>query len=307
MDPVHPSSEAAGTSGTSGTSETSETSEIKRRGKRAKLSGYLSDGWARGKERSKEELIKGWEKGRLMAETEFVKGKTGLEHSLGLGATPNVIPPGEARVDGKLRTVEIGWHPMAVMGGKWLAEQSGKIVAKNIGKYPDPTQHWAVLVGGYIHQLWMDEKLCIIYNNDKLDRPQWKTFEVGKTRFTDEAVRQAATMTIYQMRLERPLYNLVTNNCQDFAIRLLDAIQVGAHAQFVTSFAIYQAATGDGTIKDLFADAYPEEQAKDPAKTGIQRTDTIVKAQKVMDENTTKLDNHKTKRFPLFHSKGGSA
>jgi hypothetical protein len=107
--------------------------------------------------------------------------------------------------------------------------------------------------------------------------------------------------------MERPIYNLVSNNCQDFAIRLLDAIQVGAHAQFVTSFAIYQAATGDGTIKDLFADAYPEEQKSDPAKIGIQRTHTIAKAQKVMDENTTKLDNHKTKKFSLFSSKGGSA
>lgn len=157
------------------------------------LSRGRSNGWAKGKERSKEETMKGWEKSRVRAQAEWMKGKTALQHSLGLGATPNVIPPGEARLDGELRVVEIGWHPVDVMGGKWLAEQSGigKLITKNIGTYPDPTQHWAVLIGDYAHQLWMDEQLHVIYNNEKLDRSMWHTYEVGKTRFTDEAVRQA--------------------------------------------------------------------------------------------------------------------
>jgi hypothetical protein len=46
-------------------------------------------------------------------------------------------------------------------------------------------------VGDYVHELWMDEQLDIIYINEKLDRSEWHTFEVGKTRFTDEALRQA--------------------------------------------------------------------------------------------------------------------
>lgn len=104
-------------------------------------------------------------------------------------------------------------------------------------------------------------------------------------------------MTIYKMRTERPAYNLISNNCQNFAVLLLDAIQIGAHAQFATTFAVYQAATGEGTIKDLFADAHPEEQKIDPAKPGFQRTDTVQNAQQVMDENTTKLDNHRTSFF----------
>ena len=36
----------------------------------------------------------------------------------------------------------------------------------------------------------MDESLNIIYINEKLDRSEWKTFEVGHTRFNDEALRQ---------------------------------------------------------------------------------------------------------------------
>ena len=80
-----------------------------------------------------------------------------LEHSLGLGAKPNVIPIGDASVSGDLRTVEIGWHPVAGLGGKWFAEKTGlgKMITDNINKYPDPTQHWAVLVEEYVHQLWM--------------------------------------------------------------------------------------------------------------------------------------------------------
>ncbi|CZT42553.1 uncharacterized protein RSE6_02478 [Rhynchosporium secalis] len=275
-------------------SESSDASETKKKGKRAQLTSYLSDEWSKGKVKSKEGILKRWEMSKERGKVEWVKGVTALQHSLGLGAVPNVIPPGEARMDGDLRLVEIGWHPVAGMGGKWLAEQSGlgDIITKNIGTYPDPTQHWAVLVGDFVHQLWMDEDLNIIYNNEKLEREAWRTFEVGQTRFTDEALRQAAVMTIYKMRQERAAYNLISNNCQNFAVRLLDAIQIGAHHQFATSFAVYQAATGDGTIKDLFVDAHPEEQKIDPAEGGIQRTDTVQNAQHVMDENTTKLDNH---------------
>ena len=31
----------------------------------------------------------------------------------------------------------------------------GKFITDTIHKYPDPTQHWAVLVGDYGHELWM--------------------------------------------------------------------------------------------------------------------------------------------------------
>lgn len=87
--------------------------------------------------------------------------------------------------------VEIGWHPVPGLGP--FVEKVGlaKMISKEIGKYPDPSQHWAVLVGDYVHELWMDENLDVIYINEKLDRPVWHTYEVGKTRFTDEALKQA--------------------------------------------------------------------------------------------------------------------
>jgi hypothetical protein len=48
----------------------------------------------------------------------------------------------------------VGWHP--VPGAKWFSDSGiGKLITEKINKYPDPTQHWAVLVGEYAHQLWM--------------------------------------------------------------------------------------------------------------------------------------------------------
>jgi hypothetical protein len=101
-------------------------------------------------------------------------------------------------------------------------------------------------------------------------------------------------MVIHNMRAKRPAYNVISNNCQNYAIALLDAIQIGAHMEFATSFAVYQAATGHGTIKDLFANKHPEEQKIDPARPGLHRTDTVQSAQQVMEEHTTRIDNHKT-------------
>ena len=115
------------------------------------------------------------------------------------------------------------------------------------------------------------------------------------------------------MRTARPAYNIISNNCQNFAVALLDAIQIGAHREFATSFAVYQAATGKGAIKDLFVDRHPEEQVdhglgivdenvnvgvegqeemQGPGLDHLRRQDTVAQAQQVMEENTTKLDDH---------------
>jgi len=223
----------------------------------------------------------------------MIKGKLVLEHSLGLGPKPNAVPPGEAVIDEEPRLVEIGWHPVGGLGGKWFAEKTGlgKKITEKINKYPDPSQHWAVLVGDYAHELWMDEHLDVIYINEKINRSEWHTFEVGKTRFNDEALRQAGEMVIHNMRTVRPAYNIISNNCQNFAVALLDAIQVGAHREFATSFAVYQTATGHGKIKDLFVDKHPDEQT-DQQRPELHRYDTVQNAQQVMEANTTKLDNH---------------
>lgn len=98
-------------------------------------------------------------------------------------------------------------------------------------------------------------------------------------------------MTIFAMREKRPAYNLIDNNCQIFALRMLDAIQVGKHREFATSFSVYQRAIGAGSIKDLFVDDHPDEQpGHEKPETPPQGT--VPLAQQVMEEKTTQLEAH---------------
>lgn len=114
--------------------------------KLSEATDYSKDAASRGVDYSKESLAKGVD-----------LGKAKLQQAVGLGKTPNVVPDADADISGEPRKVEIGWHPVGGFAGKWFAEQTGlgKMITEGINKYPDPTQHWAVLVGDYGHQLWM--------------------------------------------------------------------------------------------------------------------------------------------------------
>ncbi|KAH6622840.1 hypothetical protein F5144DRAFT_581616 [Chaetomium tenue] len=232
---------------------------------------------------------------------ELVKGRIVLEHSLGLGHKPNIVPAAEPRTNQRPRTVEIGWHPVGGTAGKWFAERTklGAWITENVHKYPDPSQHWAVLVGDYCHELWMDENLDIIYVNGRVDAEQWRTFRVGETRFNDEALRQAGEMVIYSMRQKKAAYNLISNNCQNFALLMLDAIQLGAaeRTEFATTLAVVQTATGSGKVRDLFAETQPNEQQQQAALEQADKDNPIVAlAKRLMDEHTKKLDSHQHAR-----------
>jgi hypothetical protein len=161
----------------------------------------------------------------------YDKSELAFKHTvLGLGQTPNIVPLAKPKFKEKPRPVEVGWHPVGGAVGKWFAEDTGlgKMITEKTNKYPDPTQHWAVLVGDYAHQLWMvsapasiaggsisyriarvplcvslcvsewltwnlfkDEEFHVIYINEKVKREEWRTFPVGETRFNDDAVRRA--------------------------------------------------------------------------------------------------------------------
>lgn len=102
-------------------------------------------------------------------------------------------------------------------------------------------------------------------------------------------------MTIHNMREKHAAYNLISNNCQNFAVNLLDKVQVGAHKEFATAFTVYQHATGDHEVMDLWQDKQPAEQQKldeDAAEVPkAKRDDTTQVAEQVMKENTTHLDH----------------
>lgn len=85
------------------------------------------------------------------------KGELALKHAVGLGQQPNAVPVTKPKFRERPRPVEVGWHPVGGVAGRWFAEDTGlgKMITEKIKNYPDPTQHWAVLVGDFAHQLWM--------------------------------------------------------------------------------------------------------------------------------------------------------
>jgi hypothetical protein len=84
-------------------------------------------------------------------------GESKFKKAIGLGAVPNAVPVGTPNFKSDVREVHVGWHPVGGLAGNWFATQTGlgKLITEKINSYPDPTQHWAVLVGDYAHQLWM--------------------------------------------------------------------------------------------------------------------------------------------------------
>ncbi|OAR01214.1 hypothetical protein LLEC1_00170 [Akanthomyces lecanii] len=226
------------------------------------------------------------------------KGEIALKRAVGLGAQPNVVPEGEPIHDGEPRLVEIGWHPVGGLAGSWFANKTGlgKMITERINKYPDPTQHWAVLVGDYVHQLWMDESFHVIYINDRIKRDEWKTFSVGQTRFNDDALRRAGETVIAAIREKAPAYNLISNNCQTYALQLLDAIKVGTRKEFGTTLAVYDRMFGPGKVADLFS--YDSQMPADDNNHGVlppgddDNENTVGLAQKLMHDHTAQLDTH---------------
>ena len=99
---------------------------------------------------------------------------------------------------------------------------------------------------------------------------------------------------IQSIRDRQPAYNLITNNCQTYALQLLDAIKASGEMEFATTLAIYDTLLGPGKVKDLFADPGPGpaplQLEAGPSFAPPARADTVVFAQEVMDTNTAKLD-----------------
>jgi len=138
-----------------------------------------------------------------------------------------------------------------------------------------------------VHQLWMDENLDVIYTNEVLKPDMWHTFSVGKTRFNDEALRQAGELTIHEMREKCAAYHLIDNNCQTFASALIDKIQIGHHRKFATALAVYNNVFNTSQLKSMF-EHHPDDdpdQRPDTPEEG-----TVVLAEKVMDEQTAQVE-----------------
>ena len=99
------------------------------------------------------------------------------------------------------------------------------------------------------------------------------------------------------MRKIKPGYNLINHNCQNFVVFLLQKIQVGSQKEFGTVSAVVQRTFGKGHVVDLFVDENSTEQqvpqeGQDQPRPQLHHQDTVQVAQQVMEQHTTKLDNH---------------
>lgn len=95
---------------------------------------------------------------------------------------------------------------------------------------------------------------------------------------------------IQTIRETQPVYNLITNNCQTYALQLLDAIKAVGVDEFATTLAIYERIVGPGRVADLFVTGSDDELAQDHAFAPPGRQDTVSFAQQVMVDNTAQLD-----------------
>lgn len=117
---------------------------------------------------------------------------------VGLGKKPNAIPPGPARRNDTPRKIILGWHPVGGVGGQVFEKMTmpldGLSMVTQLANTPNPTHHWAVLVGDYIHELNADTSFDVVYQNYRFDAGElWFSKEIGTTRFNDEALRLAGS------------------------------------------------------------------------------------------------------------------
>lgn len=111
---------------------------------------------------------------------------------------------------------------------------------------------------------------------------------------------------IQSIRDRQPTYNLITNNCQTYALQLLDAIKAGGESEFGTTLAIYERIVGQGKVADLFVtDAEEAELQQEHVFAPPGRQDTVLFAQQVMNDNTTQLDTEEELHKKQKKKKGG--
>lgn len=115
--------------------------------------------------------------------------------------------------------------------------------------------------------------------------------------------------TIEEIREKQPVYNLISNNCQTYALQLLDAIKASSQKEFGTTLAVYDRMFGPGKVMDLFDNpedvptekpAQPEGEAQPEPEAGAEGEEKPEKehtnislvsyAQKLMNQHTTQVD-----------------
>ncbi|EAU80489.2 hypothetical protein CC1G_11844 [Coprinopsis cinerea okayama7 len=156
---------------------------------------------------------------------------------------PSVIPEGPVDKNcAEHRPVLIGTLRLQALRGIFPKGTPFKYLMGLFGSkpsLPSPTEHWAVVVGGYYHELVIKTGNAVGYENgeaknlDELRKQNWQFYEIdGITAFNDAAIYEAAKESIEMM--PQP-YDLWKNNCQTFVINLLNKICLPGRKLVLTS------------------------------------------------------------------------
>lgn len=116
------------------------------------------------------------------------------------------------------------------------------------------------------------------------------TLSLSSMSNADNFIALPGESVIQAIRDKEPNYNLITNNCQTYALKLLDAIKSGNRKEFGTTLAVYDRVFGPGKVADLFVKPGAAPDDKTDADGNESDDNTVNTAQQVMDDNTTKLD-----------------
>ncbi|KIM35398.1 hypothetical protein M413DRAFT_32516 [Hebeloma cylindrosporum] len=162
--------------------------------------------------------------------------KLGVVSPTGGALGRNIIPKSEAHQNlTEWRRVAIGRRPLQVTG------RVG-IFLKRWGLLPGVAQHWSICVGDYYHELvTIDDKNTIIYQNGKVEDETYELQDIGYTTFNDQALVESGRKSIQKMDM---VYRMRDNNCQKFAIHLLNLVCLVGRERVVTSFGFAQETMG---------------------------------------------------------------
>jgi hypothetical protein len=128
----------------------------------------------------------------------------------------DAIPNGDLIYDAPERQVCICSTPAFGIVGEGLqmiADLSGLSGELKKGDFPDPTQHWGVLVDNYYHELAagrnkQNMQVQMIYRNGKKENMQgkWNIVSVGTTHFNDTAIKKAGMFIVFAITCIREKY-----------------------------------------------------------------------------------------------------
>ncbi|KAJ4423163.1 hypothetical protein N0V82_002157 [Gnomoniopsis sp. IMI 355080] len=181
-------------------------------------------------------------------------------HHGSISRIPEDHPPITTNVK---RVVQIGYRPIGGRAAAWtigvlneLLKRLGNMGIRIDDQGPNPHHHWCVIVGDFYHHAQITNGLMWYENEEVSWGDGWSLFDVGETTFNDAAIAKAGELSAFlthdhlastkadvymYTKALRGLhdmpeaYDLWSNNCHHFALRLIDTICSSGYRTFSKS------------------------------------------------------------------------